>query len=96
MMTTAQYIYSNALSAVTTPNLNIAQVHNFGMPVITQPDFENNPMALSGFHGINSIAALPMPTYHAWVLDSELNYMYRINTLGNILCAVDINKGSKR
>jgi hypothetical protein len=92
MMTTAQYIYSNALSAVTTPNLNIAQVHNFGMPVITQPDFTNNPMALSGFHGINSIAALPMPTYHAWVLDSELNYMYRINTLGTILCAVDINK----
>jgi hypothetical protein len=92
MMSTAQYIYSNALSAVTTPNLNIAQVHNFGMPVITEPDFTNNPMALSGFHGINSIAALPMPTYHAWVLDSELNYMYRINTLGNILCAVDINK----
>jgi hypothetical protein len=92
MMSTAQYIYSNALSAVTTPNLKIAQVHNFGMPVITQPDFANNPMALSGFHGINSIAALPLPTYHAWVLDSELNYMYRINTLGIILCAVDINK----
>jgi len=92
MMSTAQYIYSDALSAATTQNLNIAQVHNFAMPIITQPDFTNNPMALSGFHGINSIAALPMPTYHAWVADSELNYMYRINSFGNILCAVDVNK----
>jgi hypothetical protein len=32
------------------------------------------------------------PTYHAWALDSELNYIYRLTTRGDILCAIDINK----
>jgi PKD repeat protein len=92
MMANVQYIYNPALSATfDTPNLNIAQVYPFNMPIITQPDFVNDPMALSGFHGINAIASLPAPTYHAWALDSELNYLYRINTLGQILCAIDIN-----
>lgn len=92
MMANVQYIYNPALSAVfDTPNLNIAQVYPFDMPIITQPDFANDPMALSGFHGINSIASLPAPTYHAWALDSEMNYLYRINTIGQILCAIDIN-----
>ena len=92
MMAAAQYIYSPALSAAfDTPNLNIAQVYPFDMPIITQPDFTNDPMALSGFHGINAIASLPAPTYHAWALDSEMNSLYRINTMGQILCAIDIN-----
>lgn len=93
MMANVQYIYNPALSATfDTPNLNIAQVYPFDMPIITQPDFTNDPMALSGFHGINSIASLPAPTYHAWALDREMNYLYRISTQGQILCAVDINK----
>lgn len=92
MMANVQYVYNPILSAaVNNDNLNIAQVYTFNMPIITQPDFVNDPMALSGFHGINAIASLPAPTYHAWALDSELNYLYRINTLGQILCAIDIN-----
>ncbi len=93
MMTTAQYNYSQALSAaVTTPNLNIAQIHSFGMPIINEVDFVKDPMALSGIHGIYSIAAMPFPDYHAWALDSELNYLYRLTTNGDILCAIDINQ----
>ena len=93
MMANVQYVYNPILSAaVNNDNLNIAQVYTFNMPIITQPDFTNDPMALSGFHGINSIASLPAPTYHAWALDREMNYLYRISTQGQILCAVDINK----
>jgi PKD repeat protein len=93
LMSTVQYTYSNALSdAITTPNLNIAQVHNFGMPIIHNVDFVKDPMALSGIHGVYSIAAMPFPSYHAWALDSELNYLYRLNTNGDILCAVDVNQ----
>ncbi len=92
MMVNVQYTYNPVLSAVfDTPNLNIAQVYPFNMPIITTPDFANDPMALSGFHGINAIASLPAPTYHAWALDSEMNYLYRVNTIGQILCAIDIN-----
>lgn len=94
MMTLAQYIAkeNNSLSAVfDTPNMNIAQVHNFNMPIITSVDFSTNAMAMTGFHGINSIASLPAPDYHAWALDSEMNYLYRLNTMGTILCAIDIN-----
>lgn len=93
LMSTVQYVYNESLSAaVTTPNQNIAQVYNFEMPIVTDVDFEKDPMALSGFHGIHSIAATHMPAYHAWALDSELNYLYRLTTNGNILCAIDINK----
>jgi len=93
LMATAQYNYSASLSAaVTTPNLNIAQVHSFGMPIINQVDFVKDPMALSGIHGIYSIAAMPFPDYHAWALDSELNYLYRLTTNGDILCAIDVNQ----
>lgn len=93
LMATAQYNYSASLSAaITTPNLNIAQVHSFGMPIIKEVDFVKDPMALSGIHGIYSIAAMPFPDYHAWALDSELNYLYRLTTNGDILCAIDINQ----
>jgi PKD repeat protein len=92
-MATAQYNYNASLSAaITTPNLNIVQVHNFGMPIINQVDFVKDPMALSGIHGIYSIAAMPFPDYHAWALDSELNYLYRLTTSGDILCAIDVNQ----
>ena len=92
MMSVAQYVYSTAFTTISTENQNIAILNNFEMPVITQPDFTNQAMALSGFHGINSIAALPLPSYNAWVADSELNYVYRLNTIGQILCAIDINQ----
>ena len=92
MMATFEYIYSPSLSAAfNTPNLNIAQVHSFNMPVIDTVDFTTDAMAVSGFHGINSIAALPFPSYAAWVADSEMNLIYKLNTMGTILCAIDLN-----
>jgi hypothetical protein len=92
LMMTAQYQFQSNLSAVTTPNLSIAHVYPFEVPIITEPDFTNDPMALSGFHGINSIAALPAPNFHAWASDGELNKLYRFSTNGSILCSVDIRK----
>jgi len=92
--TVAQY-YNNTTSTflqVSTPNLNVAHVKTFEMPIIQNVDFTMDPMALSGFHGIYSIAALPAPTYHAWVSDSELDKIYRINSLGDILCSIDLKK----
>lgn len=95
MMATAQYIYNEKLSAaVDTPNMNIASVINFDMPIINDDavDFTKDSMALSGIHGIYNIAAMPFPTFHAWALDSELNSLYRLTTRGHILCAIDLNK----
>jgi len=93
MMCNFQYINNPALSAaMNTPNMNIAVIKNFEMPVITEVDFQKDPMALSGFHGIYSIAATTYPAYHAWALDSEMNSLYRLTTNGNILCSIDINK----
>lgn len=95
LMTVAQYIYNPVLSAaMDTPNMNVAVVKTFEMPIINddEVDFSKDAMALSGIHGICSIAAMQSPTYHAWALDSELNNLYRLTTRGDILCAIDINK----
>jgi hypothetical protein len=93
MLATAQYKYQPNLSNATTNNLDVAQIFTFDVPILNDDvDFVKDPMALSGFHGINSIAALPSPNYHAWASDSELNYLYRFSTTGQILCAVDVNK----
>jgi len=88
----AQYYYNNTsiFQQISTPNLNKAQVKTFNMPIIQNVDFDMDAMALSGFHGIYSIAALPAPQYHAWMSDSELDKLYRINSLGQILCSIDL------
>jgi len=65
------------------PQKTVAHVYNFDMPV--------KSTGLSGFHGIYSIAATPAPHFHAWMLDSELQYLYRTTTKGQILCAIDLN-----
>lgn len=92
MMTTAQYVRTPSMSAiVNTPNQNIAINTNFFMPIQTKVDFQKDPMALTGFHGIHCIAATQFPQYHAWALDSELNTLYRITTYGKLLCAISLN-----
>jgi hypothetical protein len=63
-------------------NLNNSFSYNFNVPIVTQ--------GLSGFHGVYSIAALPMPGYHAWLLDSELQSVYRVNTKGEIKTYVNL------
>lgn len=95
MLATAYYFHNPKLSSVTGGYLDRVHLQSFNMPIVESIDnvkfFENDTMAVSGFHGINSIAALPAPTYHAWALDSELNKLYRINSLGDILIDVDLN-----
>lgn len=80
----AQYFYQQNLSAAFGKNLNKVQIHNFDMPIISS--------GLSGFHGIYSIAATPSPSYQAWLADSEMDYLYRVSTYGQILCAIDLKK----
>jgi hypothetical protein len=90
----AQYYKNNNLTfeQIANDNLRVAQVKTFDMPVIDEVDFVKDPMALSGIHGIYSVAALPAPNYHAWLCDSEMNMIYRVTTTGTILCSIDINK----
>lgn len=75
--------------------LNNFYVNNFEMPVTYGSNNINNPWGIDGYHGINSIAALPSPTYHAWMVDSELNSIYRVNSKGDILVNIDIAKLDK-
>lgn len=83
MFTTAQYFYQKNLAASLSQNLSTSQVYSFRMP-LTQ--------GLSGSHGIYSVAALPAPQYHAWLLDSDLQYLYRVNSRGDILSSININE----
>ena len=79
-------------------NILKAQIHNFEVPIVYKPNFRknandsNDPFSFSGFHSINSIAVLPPPSFQAWAIDSELNYLYKINTNGTILSAIDLLK----
>ena len=67
-------------------------INSFNMPVVDPSKFNpTDSMPVSGFHGINAIAAVPNPSYHAWLADSELNTIYRINSIGQILCSIDLN-----
>ena len=95
MFATAQYFYTSAVSDVTLNYLDKSHVNAFNMPIVKDVGdgtfFSNGVYAVSGIHGINNIAALPPPTYHAWVTDTELNKLYRINSVGDILIDVDIN-----
>lgn len=72
----SQYTHQQNLSNSYSPNLNIAHNYNFNLAEI---------------HGIYSIAATSFPDYQAWMLDSDSQYLYRASSLGNILCAVDLN-----
>jgi hypothetical protein len=92
VMSTVQYKYQDNLYPAITENLKIAQIYTFEVPLIHDTDFETNSMTVSGFHGIDCIAALPFPNYHAWGADAENNHLYRFSTKGELLCAVDLNK----
>ena len=50
----------------------------------------DDPFSTYGYHGINSIAVLPPPAYQAWGVDGELNYLYKFNSLGKILSAINL------
>jgi len=90
----AQYYLntSTQFSEISTPNFNNVQIKTFNMPIIQNVNFEMDQMALSGFHGIYSIAAMPAPTYHAWVADGEMDRIYRLNSTGHTLCTIDLKQ----
>lgn len=94
MMATTFYFNNTSLSAITNGYMDKYHVTYFDMPIKESTSsltfFETNVNAVSGFHGINSIAALPSPTYHAWVADSELDKLYRINARGDILIEISL------
>jgi hypothetical protein len=95
MMGTAQYYYNKGVSAVTLNYLDKVHVNSFNLPIIESFNddtfFTTNTFAVSGFHGVSNIAALPGPSYHAWMVDSELNKLYRVNSVGDILIDIDLN-----
>lgn len=66
---------------------------NFNIPPIVQTSFDVPILttSLSGNHGIYFIAARPYPQYQAWLLDSELDHLYRTNTKGEFLSAINLN-----
>lgn len=80
----AQYFYQSNLSAAFGKNLNNTHIYSFDVPIVTT--------GLSGFHGIYSIAAGQAPSYHTWLLDTDLQFLYKVSTHGQVLCAVDINQ----
>jgi hypothetical protein len=85
---TAQLYYNNK----EINNQDTAIVKSFELPIVTKPDFLNTDiMAITGFHSVECIAAMSLPNYHAWCIDSDLNKLYRLSTTGNILCSIDIN-----
>lgn len=71
-------------------NQEKAIVHDINVPLVSSADFLVDPMALTGHHGINCVAALPLPSYHAWTVDSDLNQIYRISSQGQILCSINL------
>lgn len=93
MAATVYYFYNNWQDNISTKNLNKAYVKSFDIPIvkpILNYEFFADSHPLSGYHGVYSIAALPPPHYQAWMCDSEKNYLYRISTLGEILCSIDL------
>jgi hypothetical protein len=73
-------------------NQDKAIVKSLEMPLVTNPDFLTDRTAITGIHGIECVAAMNLPNYHAWCIDSDLDKMYRVATNGNILCSIDFKK----
>ena len=108
MLATAQYYYTQESYDVNLGYMDKVHVKAFDMPILQAYDnqfqsfdLNGSPInsygfAVSGIHGINSIAALPAPTYHAWVCDRELNKLYRINSIGDILLDIDLSSQLKK
>lgn len=80
----AQYLYNPSVSSVLSTKSETF-LKSIEVPVSTSGE-------LSGAHGIYYFQALNYPSYHAWALDSDSQFLYRISTTGQILCAIDINR----
>lgn len=96
-LNTVQYIKNPNTAKLYTKNNTVnnqdkAIVKAFEMPIMTKPDFYTDNSAITGIHGIECVAALPLPSYHAWCVDSDLDKMYRVSSNGNVLCSIDFKK----
>jgi hypothetical protein len=90
-MSVVEYNFPNIFKLEDTKKLQKAQLYTFDVPIVENPNFQNDPFATGGFHGINSICVLPPPNFQAWACDGELNYLYKFSTNGQILCAIDLS-----
>lgn len=88
----ANYNEPQNFPKINNKNFQIAQLHNFDVPIVYQQSYSTNSFSTTGYHGINSIAAINYPYCQAWACDSELNYLYKFGFKGDILSAIDINK----
>jgi hypothetical protein len=92
----SQYIKNNYTDKLYySSNKKNDTVHNttvIEMPIKSSVDFTTESVGITGFNGIECIAALPQPDYHAWAIDSEIGKLYRVSTNGKILLNIDINK----
>ena len=89
-LNTVQYFQQSNLSAASSINLSKAQIHSFDIPVIEASDYTSLAMAVTGFHGVYSMAVTPFPDYHVWAADSEKNWLYRYSTTGELLCSISL------
>lgn len=95
LMSIIDYNSSNVFK-LSSQFLQKANIYNFEVPIINKPNPRINDnlyedvYSTTGYHNINSIAVLPGPSYQAWAIDGELNYLYKINTNGKILSAIDL------
>jgi len=92
LMSVVNYNTPHFFPNITDKNFNPAQIYNFEVPIVNVADFSKGSFSTTGHHGINSIVVLPPPSFQAWATDSELNYLYRFGTKGQIISAIDINK----
>jgi hypothetical protein len=74
-----------------------ANIYNFEVPVVTptyrkENGISNDTFEAGGYHSIDSIAVISYPEFKAWAIDSDLNYLYKFNTDGKILSAIDLLK----
>jgi hypothetical protein len=64
---------------------NFDDVH----PEDQEGEYED-PYATSGYHDINSIAVLPYPEEAAWMIDGELNNLYKVDSYGIMLTSINL------
>jgi hypothetical protein len=92
LMSLVEYNFSNtAFAELSSFFLLKANIYNFKVPIVNKTTVKDYDIFdPDGYHSIDSIAVLPSPDYKAWAIDSDLNYLYKFNTQGKILSAINL------